>query len=225
MNNKELIGQIQYQVNNALKLYRERNKPALQRQLYELYLNFNKSGEGRLIINFPQKEKLGECFTLMLIFDWMNDNDIREVWAENGFYCFTEYLNNTKTDEEQVFGGLLLFRHLYHGGNKHLAPKVTDILKKAKQKNVFVFDDCMLASPFDNNDYDKGAVYVILQIMFLSAQMMRPLVTGNDILSVNEKEVFDTFITNSALHDFPPVAIFNKARFIKRIIGSILKDL
>ena len=225
---KMSLEQVKNQVNNALKLYREGNKPELQRQLYELYLNFNRYGGGNLIIKYPQKDKLAECFTLMLMFDWMNDNDIREVWAENGFYCIIEHINTVKTHAEQMPAGLVLFRHLLHGGSRHLAPKVANILIKARQKDVFTFSDCMLASPFDNNDYNKGAEYVILQFSFLSAQIIRPMVTGHDIglpiLSANEKKAFDALL-GAGFYDLDAVSLFNKARFIKRIIGSVLEDL
>jgi len=219
---------IKNQVNDALQLYRAGNKQGLQQKLYELYLNFNRTGGGSLIVNYPQKEKLAECFTLMLMFDWMKDDDIREVWAENGFYCIIDYINSIKTHAEQRIGGLILFRHLFHGGNKHLVPKVKDIIIKSRQKQAFAFDDCILEPPFDKNDYDKGAEYIILQFSFIAAQIIKPMVTGHDIglpiLSDNEKIAFDA-ILKADFYDLDAVAIFNKARFIKRIIGSIIANV
>ena len=70
---------IKRQVQNAIHLYERQNILALQQQLYKLYSNFNQIGGGKLIINYPNKDQLAECFTMMLKFDWMNDNDVREV--------------------------------------------------------------------------------------------------------------------------------------------------
>ena len=225
MNRKELVEKIQYQIDNTRKLYEEQNTSAIRQQLYELYQNFNKPGGGSLIVNYPEKEKLGECFSLMLIFDWINDNNIREVWAENGFFCYVEHLNTIHTQEEQVLGGCGLFQHLFHG-RKHLIPKVKDILIKAKQKNAFIFDDCILPSPFDEKDYNNGAEYVINQFVFLSARMMMPIVLmDKNFLAVNETKFFNDTLNDKTFNNLDPVAIFNKARFVKRIIGSAIEEV
>lgn len=101
---------IKRQVQNAIHLYERQDIPALQQQLYELYSNFNQIGGGKLIINYPNKDQLAECFTMMLRFDWMNDNDIREVWAESGFYCIIEYMNKqANTPIDMAVGALNLF--------------------------------------------------------------------------------------------------------------------
>ena len=104
---------VKQQVNNVLRAYNERNTSVLQQQLYELYLNFNKAGGGKYIVSYPNKDELAECFTLMLRFDWINDTDIREVWAENGFYCIIEYITGLPiTPFERATAGLDLFIHL-----------------------------------------------------------------------------------------------------------------
>ena len=122
---------IERQVQNAIRLYECKNIPALQQQLYELYSNFNQIGGGKLIINYPNKDQLAECFTMMLRFDWMNDNDIREVWAENGFYCIIEYLNKQASSSiDAVVGALNLFLHLCVA-REHFKPKVQEVLNKA----------------------------------------------------------------------------------------------
>jgi len=213
------LEQVKNQVNNALKLHRENNIKELQQQLYELYLNFNKSGGGRLIINYPQKDKLAECFTLMLLFDWMKDDDIREVWAENGFYCLIEYIDSVQSDEKRVVGGfILLYRHMYYS-SKNLAPKISDILTKAKLQ---------YRSPFDNDDYINGVGYVMHQFMFVAAQILNSIEAARNVLSSNERKMLDEVLNLAKTKPFKnmsPDVIFEKARFIKRIIGSILEDL
>ena len=76
------------QVDTAIHLFERGNIPVLQQKLFEIYSGMNKPGGGIQIVNFDQKDKLGEIFTLCLRFDWMDDSDIREVWAEDGF-CLT----------------------------------------------------------------------------------------------------------------------------------------
>ena len=207
--------QIKIQVINSIDLYAQNNIPALQQQLYELYLNFNKSGGGRLIINYPQKEQLAECFTLMLRFDWGNDDDISEVWAENGFYCLIEYINNNHSQQDQIVGGLDLFLHLFYG-RKYLKPKINDILLKAQLRHVFVFDD---------DDYNSGADYIINQFLFFSAQIIKPIVLKHDnILFGSVKTCFYDILKEKSFNHLSTEKIFMKAKFISKVIGSILED-
>lgn len=85
---------IKRQVKNALHYYNEGNTDALQQQLYELYSNFNIVDSGKYTLNYHNKDELAECFTLMLKYDWINGSDIREVCAEDGFYCIIESIIN-----------------------------------------------------------------------------------------------------------------------------------
>jgi hypothetical protein len=209
------MNKLENQVNNALKLYEEKNIPALQQQLHELYSNFNRQGGGTLIINYPQKEQLAECFTMMLRFDWMNDADIREVWAENGFYCIIEYINSIHTNEDQIVGGLDLFLHLCYG-KRGLIPQIKDILEKAQIRNEFVFDE---------NDYNNGVEYVINQFMFLSAQIIKPLVLKHkNVLSGDIKKCFNEILDDKTYYNLLPEEIFMKAKFISRIIEHIIEN-
>ena len=74
-------------VDSCIEAFEKGDIASLQNELFQLVSNFNKPGSGRLITGFAEKDRLAECFTLCLQYDWMNDSDIREVWAENGFYC------------------------------------------------------------------------------------------------------------------------------------------
>lgn len=209
---------IRKQVQNALHLYECQNIPALQQQLYELYSNFNKIGGGKIIINYPNQDQLAECFTMMLRFDWINDNDIREVWAEDGFYCIIEYLDKqASTLTDKVFGALDLFLHLCVS-RKHLKPKVQEALNKA----------VVLGNPIFKDHYiNNSADYLIDQFLYLSAKMIQPLVNmhGN-ILQDNYKKEYDNILLNKDIEQCcMPNAIIEKARFITAIIRSILVEM
>jgi hypothetical protein len=74
-------------------------------------MNFNQRGSGSLIIDFPNKIKLGECFVLMLQYDWTGDKEIREVWAENAFFCIIDdYIRKLETPANLS----LLFKLLHY---------------------------------------------------------------------------------------------------------------
>ncbi len=209
---------IKRQVQNALHLYECPNIPALQQQLYELYSNFNQIGGGKLIINYPNKDELAECFTLMLRFDWMYDNDIREVWAENGFYCIIEYLTKQANSLIDASAGSLdLFLHLCVArGN--LKPKVQEVLNKA----------VMLMHPLFKDHYiNNSADYLIDQFLYLSATMIRPLMKiHGDILQGEEKKIYDRILRNREIEQLcTPDSILEKASFISSVIGYVLENM
>lgn len=209
---------IKRQVQSAIHLYECQNIPALQQQLYELYSNFNQIGGGKLIVNYPNKDQLAECFTMMLQFDWLNDNDIREIWAENGFYCIVEYLNkqaNYPTDK--AVGAFDLFLHLCVA-REYLKPKVQQVLNKA----------VMLMNPIFKDHYiNNSADYLVDQFLYLSAKMIQPLVKmhGN-ILQGNYKKEYDNILSNRDIEQCcNPNSIIEKASFIANVIGSLLEDM
>ena len=101
---------IKSQIDESLFLSKNGNTFDIQNSLHHLYMNFNQRGSGLLIIDFPNKIKLGECFVLMLKYDWMRDEDIREVWAENAFYCIIDdYRENLETPGNLTILFKLLF--------------------------------------------------------------------------------------------------------------------
>ena len=78
-------------VDKAISTFDSGSVALLQNELFQFASLLNKPGSGMLITRFPQKDRLCEVFNLCLQFDWMNDSDIREVWAENAFFCIAEY--------------------------------------------------------------------------------------------------------------------------------------
>lgn len=209
---------IKQQVNSALRFYNERNTSALQQQLYELYLNFNKAGGGKYIINYPNKDELAECFTLMLRFDWINDADIREVWAENGFYCIIEYIADlSHTPFERATAGLDLFIHLCEA-RESFKPKIQSILNKAVVLQNPIFKDHYI-----NND----AQILIDQFLYLSAKLARPLLLINqDFLSNNYRSIYNRILSTECIEkQSSAYHILEKAKFISAVIENVLKDI
>ena len=206
------------QVQNAILLYERHNIPALQQQLYELYSNFNQVGGGKLIINYPNKDQLAECFTMMLRFDWEKDNDIREVWAENGFYCIVEYMNTqAKSTLDMVVGALDFFTHLCVA-REYLKPKVQSVLNTA----------VILMNPIFKDHYiNNNADLLIDQFLYLSAKMMQPLMERYDsILQPDYKKEYDNILLNKNVEQFcSPASVMEKASFISDTIGAVLGDM
>lgn len=200
------------------------NIRALQNALYELYTFFNKPGGGSLITSFPNKHKLGECFTFMLEYDWLNDSDIREVWAEDGFYCFINMIateqNATQISQGEHMLSLLILLHL---GGKSLKPKIQDILNKSKYRPERIF--------FDEEDYSNGAKYVIEEFAFLAAMSARPLIMQTPQIIPffsakypGFKGFFEETLGHEEFFQLEPARVFGKAKFISSVIESILKD-
>lgn len=209
---------IKEQVQNAIHLYECQNIPDLQQQLYELYTNFNQRGGGKLIIDYPDKDQLTECFTLMLKFDWINNPDICEVWAENGFYCIINYMNKQqKSAMDLTIGALDLFLHLCVA-REYLKPKVSQILNKAVMYGNPVFKDTYIHNSAD---------YLLDQFMYLAARMLQSLMKVHEnILLPKYKRIYDNILQNKAIEECcEPNAIMKKATFIAHVIGSVLEDM
>lgn len=196
------------------------NVQLIQTELHALYAFFNKPGGGKLIVNFGKKQKLCECFMFMLKYDWLRDSDIREVWVENGLYCFMGCFKSGNTEKKQAELFLTLFLLLRYGQNS-LKHKVQDILNKSQ----------FLCNPnFDSNDYKYGAEYVISQFAFLAINGLRPLAQDDmriiaEIMNIHNANDFFQECTELNFYSLSPNAIFAKMSFISSIIGSVLEDM
>jgi len=211
-------------VDKCIRLADSGTQYELQNALFELYKLFNQPGGGKLITSYPNKHKLGECFTFMLQNDWMHDEDIREVWVEDGFYSFISHMATEKgatqqTQAEHMLGLVLLLCH----GRKSLEAKVQDILNKAR----LVYEPV-----FSADDYNNGARYVISQFSFLAFNGIKPLVQAVPQLlgyldSFPEFKSFfqETISKEKEFYKLSPLDIFAKAKFITKIIESILNDM
>ena len=171
--------------------------------------NFNKQGGGRLITNYPRKEQLTACFTFMLAYDWAYDNDIREVWAENGFYCIIDYLNTSDNPMKFLTGGLNLFLLLYYG-HKDLNHQVEFILQRA----------LMFGNPYF--DFDDSTEGVINQFFYIAAKMLERY---SPILKGEAYDKFKKVLTWKEIEEIPAQRIMQKASFIAKVIHSILEKM
>lgn len=205
---------IQRDVDLAISAFESGNIQALQNCLFQLVSKLNKPRSGRLITQYPQKDRLCECFSLCLRYDWMNDSDIREVWAENGLYCIISYLvKDAKSPQDRIAGGLDLFLHVLYGYND-LKPKLQDILLKAQS----------IGEPiFSQTDYAKGCNYLLNQFLFMGATLVKPF--ASQALNGDNYRRYEEIIKNPSLNSMEIRSIFLKAQFVSRIIESILNDM
>lgn len=205
-------------VDVAISTFEAGNIPLLQQKLYELYSLLNKPGSGRLITGYPQKDRLSECFCMCLEYDWMNDSDIREVWAEDGFYCIVEYLKTANTRQDYVAFALDLFLICTYGG-RDLRTKFNDVLRKA---NFHPFD----SSRFTDKEYMGGADYLVREFKFFCATILSPVVKQYpQIISERLRGEYDRAKTDFEFATIGPDDIMQKMYFLSAIIGSILDDM
>lgn len=203
-------------VDDIIYTFENGDIPTLQKKLFNLYEYFNKPNGGKLITSFPEKDRLCECFNMMLMYDWMFDSDIREVWAEDGFYCIAKYINKKNLMAQDLVAASLDLFILCANGKKSLEPKFNDILNKARinpsHHNIF-----------DEEDYVGGASYLIREFMFFSAtfisaiEKVHPEVISPDLRYLYESAKMDYEFVNVS-----PIRIQAKMDFIATIIGNIL---
>ena len=210
-------------VNTCVHLYEQGDIPALQQALYELYIEFNCRGGGSKITSFERKDQLCECFTMMLQYDWEHNPEIREVWAENGFYCISEYLNNNvKTMQDMLAAALDLFLLLYHGESS-LQPKVDDILQKASIRARIGGQEALI---FSMDDFYGGANYLFRQFKFFAATFISKVERQHpQIISPAIRPAYEEAKTDFEMASIPMEKLMAKMKFISNIIGSILDDL
>ena len=211
-------------INECIDYATKEDIASLIDSLNRLYGMFNKSGGGKLITSYSNKQGLGECFTMMLEHDWVHDSDIREVWAENGFYCYIKAIREQQnaTAESQAVLMLGLFVHL-HLGCKSLMPKVNNILATARRR---------LEPIFSFEDYNHNAEYILDQFAFMAVHGARPAIIDTpeiiehfSIKYPGFENFFKQSVSRREFMQLNPFAIFNKAKFIANIIESILNDM
>lgn len=212
-----------YLVNECIELELKGRVQELQNSLYKLYTLFNKPGGGRLIINYNRKDNLALCFAFMLQYDWMHDSDIREVWAENGFYCIVEHIKHQSNGMSGQSEAMIILFILLCVGRDSLKPKVQNILNKAK----YDFVD----RGFHNDDYTKGADNVIDQFSLLAVSGVRGMgpQAATAMFQICQKfngvQYFQETITRKDLMKYDVMDVWRKAEFVSMVIGSILADM
>ena len=212
-------------VMNCIHLFEQRNIPSLQQSLYVLYNEFNCKGGGRKIIGFERKDQLCECFDMMLVYDWMNSSDIREVWAEDGFYCISEYLNKDAKNMQDFFAGALDLFLLLCDGERNLCPKINDILTKARYRAT-MSPMSIEGSIFSQNDFYGGATYMVRQFKFFAATIISKVEKQHpQVISSSYRTAYENAKTDFEFATIPVDKVLAKMNFFASIIGSILEDM
>lgn len=210
-------------VNECLELELKGDIDKLQNTLYRLYTLFNKPGGGQLIINYQRKDNLALCFAFMLQYDWIHDSDIREVWAEDGFYCIIDHIKNQPNGMNGQAEAMVILFILLCVGRNSLKPKFQDIINKAK----YDFVD----RGFHEDDFAIGADNVIDQLSLLAVSGVREMgPQGVAVMSqicqrFNGFTFFEETIKRKDLMKYDVMDVWGKAEFISKIIGSILADM
>lgn len=194
----------------------------LQNCLFQIYTQFNRPGGGRAIINYSEKDNLALCFAFMLQYDWVHDSDIREVWAENGYYCIMEHIDHQSNGAQGQVEAMIVFFTLLCAGRDSLKPKIQDILNKAK----------LVRNPvFHEDDYRIGAQNVLDQISLFAISGMRAAgpaaapIIAKICQRYNGTQFFEATIKRTDLMKYDVRDVIAKARFIRDVIGSILEDM
>lgn len=204
-------------VDKAISTFDSGSVALLQNELFQFASLLNKPGSGMLITRFPQKDRLCEVFNLCLQFDWMNDSDIREVWAENAFFCIAEYFKIAQTKQDYIAAALDLFLTCCNGKDS-LKPKFEDILYKAQLHPIHHI-------LFSRKEYAEGAEYLIREFAFFAPTILSPVVKKYpNVISEKFKSAYELAKTDFEFASIAPEDIVRKMTFISAIIGSILND-
>jgi len=204
-------------IDEIINLYENNSSiPILQRKLNEAYSMTNKPGCGKKILDFPSKDKLCEFYTLCLIHDWTNDNDIKDVFAENGFYCAVSFLNENWNNKRELMLGCLDWFLLLCAGKDNLKSKIYDALWYASNENSTVFS---------KDDYSNGIDYITRQFKFVCATFISPLVNQKTpgILSPSDMIEYQRAKNDFVFASFDLDKIINKANYISNCIQNLLK--
>lgn len=208
-------------VTKCLQLETKGNVRELQNCLFQLYSMLNKPGTGKNIVQYVEKDNLALCFAFMLQYDWVNDSDIREVWAEDGLYCIIEHLDHQPHGRQGQAEAMIILFTLLCVGRESLKCKIQDILDKGKVVGNMIFH---------SDDYNLGAQHVIDQISLLAVSGIRDLgpaaipVMSKIVDRYNGGRFFESTIKRTDLMKYDPMEVMLKARFVRDVIGSILKD-
>lgn len=208
-------------VTKCLQLETKGNVRELQNCLFQLYSMLNKPGTGKNIVQYVEKDNLALCFAFMLQYDWVNDSDIREVWAEDGLYCIIEHLDHQPHGRQGQAEAMIILFTLLCVGRESLKCKIQDILDKGKVVGNMIFH---------SDDYNLGAQHVIDQISLLAVSGIRDLgpaaipVMNKIVDRYNGGRFFESTIKRTDLMKYDPMEVMLKARFVRDVIGSILKD-
>ncbi len=194
-------------------------------KLKELDSLINQPGGGKLITDFPDKENLGICFAFMLHYLKGQSSLVREIWAQEGFYCFIEYLDHQRGGRRGQAEANVLFFTLLCVGRDLLKPKIQDVIDKVRAPQT------PFHSVFHADDYAKGAQHVLDQISLFCVSCIHDL--GESAVPIMMKitqryngfEFFEQTIRRRDLLVYDPHTIIDKERFIRDSIELYLTQM
>lgn len=209
---------IKKDVDIIIKTYEDGNIPLLKQQLFQLCNKLNKPGSGMLVTTYPEKDRLCEFYICCLQYDWMNDSDIREVWAENAFYCITDYyLNDAKTNQDRFAAGLDLLWVLYCGKDG-LVTKFNDVLQRTQSHLAYY-------TVFSPENYIGGANHLIREITWFAAKEVQPFESHHpEIMKGRFRQEYENALNNEEFKNTSSGKTLQKMKLLSSIIGSILED-
>lgn len=209
---------IKKEIDNIIATFEKGDINTLQQLLFEFYSKINKRGGGIIVTFYPEKDKLCEVFLFCLRYDWMYDSDIREVWAENSFYCIADYFISAESLQDKMAAALNLFLTCQEGGD-NLCTCFNNILERTSMHPIH-------SSIFDSEDYSNGAEYLIRQFSFFSATLISPIVKVHpEIISTSLRSRYEGAKIDFIFKNIPPQRIMAKISHIARIIESTLNQM
>lgn len=224
-NTHDVFCNLTYEVSQAVKIEPTGEINELQNHLFNIHTLLSKRGSGKYILDFPNKLNLGLCFAFLLHYDWEHNSSLREVWAENGFYCIMDYLDNQPNGRQGQEVGMVALFVLLCVGRDSLNHEIQNIIDKdIIRMNIMGYPN------FHSDDYKIGSKNVIDQISLLAvsginADSDEKIQVLAKILTRYNGEDFFKYITNRKdLMKYNVDDVIKKARFIKKIIASILED-
>ena len=209
---------IKKDVDKIIKTYEDGNTRLLQQLLFVLCNKLNKPGSGKLVTTYPEKDRLCEFYIYCLEYDWMNDSDIREVWAENAFYCIIDYLKEDAKTNQDHFAASLDLLWVFYLGKDGLVTKFGDVLQSTQFHPVY-------SSLFSHENYNGGAYQLIREFTWFAANEIRPFESSHpQIMKGKFRQEYENALNNEEFKNTPSGNTLLKMFFLSSIIGSILED-
>lgn len=216
------LPQMEYFVKQSIHYESKGSIIELKNSLFQLFRLISKPGTGKNILHYKDKDELALCFAFMLQYDWIQDPDIREVWAENGFYCIISYWHQASN---APYAMLILFI-LLCVGRESLKPKVQDILNTSRVYGPRFH--------FNTEDYRLGAQHVIDQFARFAVMGIKYSYLYDDfhkteklLAKYNGIQYFTEILKRKDLEKYDLMEyddVIFKADVVKDNIGSILMD-
>lgn len=190
-----------------------------QRKLNILNNRINCPSGGENIVNYPRKDLLAKCFSLMLEYDWTNDNDFRELWAVKGFYCMSRHMYRNRFDLKGLIECSVDMFKILCLGKDSLSKKINNILMQARIRLIETGE-----SVFDDKDFIGGSDYLIREFSYLCATLISEA-EGNSVIPEKMQSAFLEAKNDSEFIGMDIDDILATANDIALIMESEIKEV